>query len=72
MAFELRQLGVVAEVAGVAVAGVNTVSLDGQTREDQTVTIRHRDTLEQERCVIDRLRERLTELMESYQPPAAG
>ena len=40
------------------------ITVDGQTLEDQTVTIRHRDTLEQERCAADRLRERLTELIE--------
>ncbi len=40
------------------------LTVDGQTTQDQTVTIRHRDTLEQERCAIDRLRERLTELIE--------
>jgi glycyl-tRNA synthetase len=40
------------------------LTVDGQTTEDQTVTIRVRDTLEQERCAIDRLRQRLTELIE--------
>ncbi|MBD3235132.1 MAG: glycine--tRNA ligase [Candidatus Eisenbacteria bacterium] len=39
------------------------VTVDGQTNEDQTVTIRFRDTLEQERCALDRLRERLGELI---------
>lgn len=40
------------------------ITVDGQTIEDQTVTIRHRDTLEQERCGIDFLRQRLAELIE--------
>ncbi|MCK4412245.1 MAG: glycine--tRNA ligase [Candidatus Eisenbacteria sp.] len=39
------------------------LTVDGQTLTDQTVTIRYRDTLEQERCAIDRLRERLGELI---------
>ncbi len=42
------------------------ITVDGQTLEDQTVTIRHRDTLEQERCAIDKLRPRLTELIEGF------
>ncbi len=41
------------------------VTVDGQTNEDQTVTIRHRDTQEQERCPLDTLRARLTELIEA-------
>jgi glycyl-tRNA synthetase len=40
------------------------LTVDGQTLQDQTVTIRFRDTLAQERCAIDRLRTRLTELIE--------
>jgi len=39
------------------------VTIDGQTLEDQTVTIRFRDTLEQERCAADRVRARLGELI---------
>jgi glycyl-tRNA synthetase len=39
------------------------LTVDGQTLEDQTVTIRWRDTLAQERCAIDQLRERLTDLL---------
>jgi glycyl-tRNA synthetase len=39
------------------------VTVDGQTREDQTVTIRERDTMKQERVSLDKvlpyLRERL-------------
>jgi len=33
------------------------ITVDGQTLEDQTVTIRDRDTLEQQRVKIDELRE---------------
>ncbi len=40
------------------------ITVDGQTLEDQTVTVRFRDTLEQERCAIDKLRTRLQELIE--------
>jgi glycyl-tRNA synthetase len=39
------------------------VTVDHQTLEDRTVTLRHRDTLEQERLAIDGLRDRLTELI---------
>jgi glycyl-tRNA synthetase len=39
------------------------VTVDHQTLEDRTVTLRHRDTLEQERLAIDALRDRLTELI---------
>ncbi len=42
------------------------ITVDGQTLQDQTVTIRHRDTLEQERCATDRLRARMTELIEGF------
>jgi glycyl-tRNA synthetase len=39
------------------------VTVDGQTKEDQTVTIRSRDTMQQERVALDKvlpyLRERL-------------
>jgi glycyl-tRNA synthetase len=35
------------------------VTVDHQTLEDRTVTLRHRDTLEQERVAIDALRERI-------------
>ncbi len=40
------------------------ITIDGQTAEDQSVTIRHRDTLEQERVALDQVRTRLTELIE--------
>ncbi len=40
------------------------LTVDGQTVQDQTVTIRFRDTLVQERCAVDKLRERLRELIE--------
>ena len=33
------------------------VTVDHQTKEDSTVTIRHRDSMEQERVPIDKLRE---------------
>ncbi len=39
------------------------VTIDSQTIQDQTVTIRMRDTLEQERCAADRLAERVAELI---------
>jgi glycyl-tRNA synthetase len=38
------------------------VTVDHQTLEDQTVTLRHRDTLEQERLPIAALRDRVTDL----------
>jgi glycyl-tRNA synthetase len=41
------------------------VTVDHQTLEDRTVTLRHRDTLEQERIAIDALRERLAGLIEN-------
>jgi glycyl-tRNA synthetase len=37
------------------------VTVDGQTKEDQTVTLRHRDTMQQERVAIDKVRAFLTE-----------
>ncbi len=40
------------------------VTIDGQTAQDQTVTIRYRDTLAQERVALDKVRERLGELIE--------
>jgi glycyl-tRNA synthetase len=39
------------------------LTVDGQTVQDATVTIRFRDTLQQERCAIDKLRDRLAELI---------
>ena len=33
------------------------VTVDHQTKEDNTVTIRHRDSMEQERVSIDKLKE---------------
>jgi glycyl-tRNA synthetase len=41
------------------------LTVDGQTVQDQTVTIRFRDTLQQERCAIDKLRERLGGLIDA-------
>ncbi len=35
------------------------VTVDGQTLEDQTVTLRHRDTAAQERVALDKVRERI-------------
>lgn len=32
------------------------MTVDGQTLEDNTVTLRHRDTMDQERVPVDRLR----------------
>jgi glycyl-tRNA synthetase len=40
------------------------VTVDHQTLEDRTVTLRHRDTLEQERVAIDSLRDRLNEAVQ--------
>jgi glycyl-tRNA synthetase len=40
------------------------VTVDHQTLEDRTVTLRHRDTLEQERVAIDALRDRLNEAVQ--------
>jgi len=37
------------------------VTIDGQTREDQTVTLRERDTAAQERVAIDRIPALLSE-----------
>lgn len=31
------------------------ITVDGQTLEDNTVTVRHRDTMQQERVAIDKL-----------------
>ena len=39
------------------------LTVDGQTVQDATVTIRFRDTLAQERCALDKLRDRLGELI---------
>ncbi|MBM3318023.1 MAG: glycine--tRNA ligase [Candidatus Eisenbacteria bacterium] len=40
------------------------ITVDGQTLLDESVTIRMRDTLAQERCAADKLGERLAELIE--------
>ena len=40
------------------------ITIDGQTSEDQSVTIRHSNTLEQERVALDQVRARLTQLIE--------
>ena len=43
---------------GTGAVGVGTpfcVTVDGQTLEDNTVTVRHRDTMQQERVAIDKL-----------------
>ena len=37
------------------------VTVDGQTLEDNTVTVRHRDTMQQERIAIDRLHQMVEE-----------
>jgi glycyl-tRNA synthetase len=37
------------------------VTIDGQTLEDQSVTLRDRDTAAQERIGLDRVREKLVE-----------
>jgi len=41
------------------------VTVDGQTRQDQTVTVRHRDSQQQERVSIDHLLAYLTERLEA-------
>jgi glycyl-tRNA synthetase len=41
------------------------LTVDGQTVQDATVTIRFRDTLQQERCAADKLRERLGGLIDA-------
>jgi glycyl-tRNA synthetase len=41
------------------------LTVDSQTLEDQTVTVRHRDSMEQERVSIDALTGRLRELVEA-------
>ncbi|MGD2134916.1 MAG: glycine--tRNA ligase [Gemmatimonadales bacterium] len=41
------------------------ITVDGQTLEDQTVTVRHRDTLEQDRVPVDGLRTYLEERLAS-------
>jgi glycyl-tRNA synthetase len=41
------------------------ITVDGQTVQDATVTIRFRDTLQQERCAADKLRERLGGLIDA-------
>jgi glycyl-tRNA synthetase len=40
------------------------ITVDSQTAEDETVTIRYRDTLEQERCKVADLPRRMRELIE--------
>ena len=40
------------------------VTVDHQTREDNTVTIRHRDTMQQDRVPIDKLREIVVKAIE--------
>lgn len=37
------------------------VTIDHQTKEDQTVTIRHRDTMQQERISITEVKKRVQE-----------
>jgi glycyl-tRNA synthetase len=39
------------------------VTVDYQTKEDQTVTIRHRDSMQQERVPIARLRDLVNEAL---------
>ena len=42
------------------------ITVDHQTKEDKTVTIRHRDTMEQERIAISEISEKIHESI-SYQ-----
>jgi glycyl-tRNA synthetase len=44
------------------------VTVDHQTLEDRTATLRYRDTLEQERVAIDSLRERVSQLLLDRSP----
>ncbi len=44
------------------------ITIDGQTLEDQTVTVRDRDTLQQERVSTGQLTEHLQASMESFSP----
>jgi glycyl-tRNA synthetase len=40
------------------------ITVDHQTKEDNTVTVRHRDSMQQERVPIDQLREIVAKAME--------
>jgi glycyl-tRNA synthetase len=40
------------------------VTVDHQSLEDRTVTLRHRDSLEQERVAIDSVPERVTQALQ--------
>jgi glycyl-tRNA synthetase len=44
------------------------ITIDGQTLEDETVTVRDRDSLQQERVAMDRLPGRLQGLLEAATP----
>ena len=44
------------------------ITIDGQTLEDETVTVRDRDSLQQERVAIDRLPGHLQALLEAASP----
>jgi glycyl-tRNA synthetase len=44
------------------------ITIDGQTLEDQTVTVRDRDSLLQERVAIDRLPSHVQSLLEAASP----
>jgi len=46
------------------------VTIDGQTLTDDTVTLRHRDSMEQERVAIAELRTRMDEAIESWTRPS--
>ena len=42
------------------------ITIDHQTAEDQSVTLRHRDTQKQDRVAIDQLVKSITDSMENY------
>ena len=46
------------------------VTIDGETLEDETVTVRERDSMEQQRVLVGDLREYLDERIEAWRPPA--
>jgi len=44
--------------------------VDSDTLEDQTVTVRQRDNMEQDRVPIDQLRQEISTRMEQWEAPA--
>ena len=48
------------------------VTVDFQTLQDATVTVRDRDSMRQERCAIDGLPGLITARIAAWKPPAAG